>query len=100
MYTHIYQNSYIVTFIFLCIILAIFYFFDIKSSIEISKTGEISKKFNWKMPLALTLLFWLLWHFVIFPPIDTKPNQTKKIATPSIEDNVIVNQKFNVANWN
>lgn len=127
MYTNIYQNSYIMSFIFLCLMLAIFYFFQINSSVEITSDGQIIKKFNWKLPVALTLIFWVVWHYILFPPIttNTQPinntpvkNETKIKVKPVNKGmaegiNEIINegmkcdfkeqpkfdQNFNMSNW-
>ena len=71
MYTSIYQNSYIVAIIVFIILLIIFYVFKIGATTEITSDGKIVKKFNWKYPVAISLIVWLVWHFWLFSPKET-----------------------------
>lgn len=109
-YEHIYQNSYIVSAVVLVILLLIFYLFDIGSKTTIESDGSIRTNFNWKLPLAITLIFWVVWHFFVFPPI-----QDKKIVSPKKYDSInsvnppvvpssnktfgLRDQQINRANW-
>jgi len=36
--------------------------------------GKPVKKSNWKYPLALALIIWVLWHFYLYPPADMISN--------------------------
>jgi hypothetical protein len=104
----IFKNSYvifIITFILLC---AIFYFFEI-AAIPVAKNGVIQKKFNWKYPLAISLVVWVAWHFYLYPPpeeIDNKPvcNNVPKtnITVPNklfFGGSPLDMQRINMMNW-
>lgn len=98
MSSKIYQNSYIVaiiTFILLCII---FFLFEIGYSAKINEKGEIEKKFSWKYPLAISLLVWLIWYYVIFP----RPNNSITQPNEKIQNdkNYMLCQKISMDNWN
>lgn len=63
----IYKNSYIVAFFSFVILFIIYYVFKIGANIEIVD-GQVVKKVNWKVPLAISLIIWLIWYFVLYPP--------------------------------
>lgn len=92
-YKHIYQNSYIVSAIVLVILLAIFYLFEIGSKTTITEDGQLKVRFNWQLPVAITLIFWVMWNYVIFPPIKpTKtPTRVRSVTEPYIEPSPIIN---------
>lgn len=105
MYTHIYQNSYIVAIITFIVLSVIFYFLQIGNKV-VMVNGKIVRKFNWKYPLAITLVVWIIWHFYIYP--QATPNE--KISCPA-EKHVkskyftektekMVDQKIIMNNWN
>jgi hypothetical protein len=103
MYTHIYENSFVIlilTFVILCVI---FYLFKIGYSIKI-ENGKIVKKFGWRYPLAIALIVWLIWYFVLFPPTDVKKqcDMTKIVMSDTVNIphfNGPMSQKINMANW-
>ena len=107
MRTSIYQNSYIVliiTFVMFCLI---FYVFRIGYSTEI-KNEKIVRKFSWKYPLAISLIVWLLWHFVLYPSDKNTITHNKVEYSRNIEiaesstpkTSKISTQKINMINWN
>lgn len=67
MYTSIYQNSYVVFIISLIVLLIIFYVFKIGYS-TVVVNGKVEKRFNWKYPLAISLVIWVIWYFLLYPP--------------------------------
>lgn len=73
MYACILRNSYIVAFIVFLVTLAVCYLFDFRQSRQI-KDGKIVRKLDWRIPLAFTLIFWLIWHFMLFPPAQNTIN--------------------------
>lgn len=110
MHTSIYQNSYIIALITFIILAAIFYIFQIGTTIIVNN-GKIEKKFNWKYPMAISLIVWLFWHFSLYPQERQEKNISKKITnTKKISDtteiknigkyNKIMNQKIIMQNWN
>jgi hypothetical protein len=74
MYTHIYQNSFVAMIFAFLLICMIFYIFHIGYSMDI-ENGTIVSTFNWKYPLAIAFLVWLLWYFVFFPPSKNTKNK-------------------------
>ncbi|BCS83136.1 hypothetical protein QLL95_gp0987 [Cotonvirus japonicus] len=102
MYTSIYQNSYvafIVTFIVLCII---FYFFKIGYTTTISN-GNITKKFSWKYPLAISLIVWVVWYFWLYPPSNIKSQSKNLDSVSTINGNTgnnLQTQQINMYDWN
>lgn len=63
----IFTNSYfilIVLFIGLC---AIFYLFEWGFYTETDVNGNTEKKFSWYIPLAISLVGWLIFHFIVYP---------------------------------
>lgn len=73
----IFHNSYIVaatTFLVLCIL---FYVFKIGyTTTRDPRTGEIVEKFSWKLPLAISLITWIFWHFYLYPPFQEIPSKS------------------------
>jgi hypothetical protein len=51
------------------ILSSIFYVTGIGSTIVI-KDGKVERYFNWKYPMAISLVIWVVWHYWIFPPGD------------------------------
>jgi uncharacterized membrane protein (DUF485 family) len=97
MYKHLYQNSYIVAITVFIILIIIFYVFEIGYTTQITDTGQIEKKFSWKIPAAIALIVWVIIHFYVYPPYLKTPEHT-----PS-SNSTINNTKFptiNVDNWN
>lgn len=109
MYTHIYQNSYIVAIITFIVLCVIFYVFEIGSNTSISN-GQVVKSFSWKYPLAITLIVWLIWHFWLYPPKDNSSNSkstSKKMVGGFGSKTALGNnapkptiQRINMDNWN
>lgn len=100
MYTHIYQNSYVVAVICFILLCAIFYFLQIGYSTS-TVNGKVVKKFSWKYPLAISLVIWVIWHFYLYPPADvngTSETSTDKVYIP--KTNKVMEQKFDMRNWN
>lgn len=106
MYTHIYQNSYIMSIILFALLCAIFYMFQIGYNSKITPNGQLVKTFSWKYPLAITLIFWVIWHFYVYPPIKTVSVKDKYDITSVTSVDVpvrkrnIASQKINMENWN
>lgn len=109
MYTGIYENSYVVAFVTFVLLIIIFYIFKIGYSTKI-ENGKIIKKFNWKYPLAISLIVWIMWHFLLFPA-NRKKTKTRShfihenSTTPSPDKimektNILLEQRINMANWN
>lgn len=82
-YTHLYQNSYIVAIIVLIALLVIFYVFKIGYSHTVDPvTGVVTSKFNWRYPLAIALVVWILWNYMLFPRKDpVTPAQSYEYIT-------------------
>lgn len=103
MYTSIFQNSYIVAIFVFIILCLVFYFLEIGFSTTI-ENGEVVKKFSWKYPLAISLIVWLVWYFVLYPPKDTKiaPSSFGSALSASLSPTNVAaaTQKINLANWN
>lgn len=112
MHKSIYQNSYIIALITFIVIGVIFYLFQIGTTLTVNN-GKIEKKFNWKYPLAISLMVWLFWHFYMYPPqgqekiIGGSSSNTKIKNTSDIQEmknigkyNKIMNQKIIMQNWN
>ena len=110
-YTKIYQNSYIVAIIVFIISCIVVYLFDFGCTFEIKPDGTFKKSFNWKYPVALALLTWLLWHFCLYPPsqntLHDAPIKPKSMLGGFIESSPIsqpinnpYNQKINMEVWN
>ena len=108
MYTSIYQNSYVVFVIVLILLSLFFYLFEIGYTSNLSD-GKIVKKFNWKYPLAISLIVWLLWYFYFFPPQKNKKtlsirnnidNNTSSDQPLMLKNNNAAAQKITLANWN
>lgn len=74
---------------------AVFYLFKIGSTAEI-KDGKIVQKFNWKYPLAISLLLWLIWHFILYPPYGL---QKKSGFEDSTKNKDLGTQKIDITNW-
>lgn len=77
----IFKNSYVMFFISAIVLFAGFYFFyHEKKLVNVPlQNGNFQQKytytFNWKYPLAISLLIWIIWHFYLFPPpVETMPN--------------------------
>ncbi len=113
MYTSIYQNSYVILIISFILLSLICYFFEIGYTTKINNDGNITKKFSWKYPLAISLIIWIFWHFYLYPPIEeTTINQQMTGGTnynvkntSSVENfvpktNKLMAQRINMANWN
>lgn len=104
MYTHIYQNSYIVAIITFILLSVFCYFFEIGYSINY-EDDKVVKKFSWKYPLAITLIIWVVWHFILFPPPEQLPQYQKINSNVSPEENFLLKKekvvipKFNSTNW-
>lgn len=102
MYNSVYQNSYVVAIIIFIILYIVFYLFQISCTTDIVD-GKLVKKFNWKYPVAISLMIWLLWHFLLFPPIKnvSKSNSIDISELKNIgKYNKIMDQKIIMANWN
>ncbi len=110
MYTHIYQNSYVILIISFILLSLIFYVFEIGYSTSVLPDGKVVKKFSWKYPLAISLIIWLFWYFYLYPPESIKTGTTKSakynsdITSPknsmSGDANRLLDQRINMANWN
>lgn len=104
MYTSIYQNSYVVFIISLIVLLVIFYVFKIGYS-TVVVNGKVEKRFNWKYPLAISLVIWVIWYFLLYPPSDVNINGSKQVGgteTSTIGDIIgsgVRQQKINMDNW-
>jgi len=112
MYTSIYQNSYIILLITFVMLSVICYLLQIGYTTEI-KDGKIIKKFSWKYPLAISLIVWIIWHFLLFPSKEeTVTDQPSNMINYNMQNtsssskelfaktNRLVSQKINMANWN
>jgi hypothetical protein len=78
MYGWIYKNSFIMTILFFILICVIFFVLRIGYTVEITDK-TLSEKFNFSIPVALTLLFFIVYHYFVLPHYDiTKKNTTNK----------------------
>lgn len=94
MVKHLYENSYVVAIVTFVILLILCYVFDIGTQYRVNDKNQLQKSFNWKYPLALSLLVWVSWHFFVFPQSKDEP------STLSIMKNNLNAQKMFVNTWN
>lgn len=108
MYTHIYQNSYVIMILSFVLLSLIFYVFKIGYNTIILPNGKVIKKFSWKYPLAISLIIWVFWYFYLYPPTNVKTYTSKSpeysSGTPrnylSTKTNKLLDQRINMVNWN
>lgn len=106
MNTKIFQNSYVIFVIAFIILYIIFYLLGIGATVQVVN-GKPVKKTNWKYPLALALIIWVLWHFYLYPPpADTQMHGGDQ-HNPVVPNPVQINptqkmfaQKIDMNNWN
>ena len=105
--TRIFKNSYLILLLSFIILSIVFYILKIGFTTQIVD-GEIVRKFNWKYPLAIALLIWVLWHFYLYPSNDSKSQQMRKANSTfsnSFQERVycnpkeLDNQRINMINW-
>lgn len=101
MYACIFKNSYIMAVIIFIALLVICNLFDFGTGTEI-RDGKVVKKFSWKYPLAIALVFWLVWHFYFFPDKTGQKiwESAPKSLSPTSASGEISQQRINLANWN
>jgi hypothetical protein len=101
------KNSYVIfliSFILLCIIV---YFFGIGQEVIVAPTANdnvektVESKFNWKYPLAISLVIWAFWHFYLYPVDDEFSNLLHNDHVPKqIGGFGPHRQRINMVNWN
>jgi len=108
MSAQIFKNSYIVfliSFISLCIVVYMFGIGQVKTiEIDDEKKPKIVDKFNWKYPLAISLMIWAFWHYYMYPPQDEFDIEPI-VAPPKqfgglTQRGYAYGQKINMINWN
>lgn len=63
MYTQLCRNPYIVPIICFILLCVLFYLIDIYHQPH-------PQPFNWRYPLAISLIFWLFWNFYVCSPLN------------------------------
>jgi hypothetical protein len=99
MYTHIYQNSYVVAFIVFVVLAIIFRLFEIGYNTSI-KNGKVMKTFSWKYPLAIALMVWLFWNYYLYPESDVTKASPRSMTDDGLTNEKLSTQKINISNWN
>ena len=96
----------IIAFVVLC---AAFYLFGIGFTTTIEPDGKINRRFSYKYPLAIALIIWLLWYFVLFPPPCVAESDAISFSTSSPEAPPTpihkggmhgINQRISMIDWN
>ena len=93
-HTSMFQNSYVALFVSLVILSILFYLFEIGFTTTI-QNGKVVKKFNWKYPLAISLIIWLIWHYYLYPIKSEAVVNTQKSTIPTNK-----NWNIDMRNWN
>lgn len=83
MYSSIYQNSYVIAILCFIILSILFYIFEIGYKFSIDVDGKVSKSFNIKYPLAISLIVWLIWYFYLYPPQKIKQETNDFVSSTS-----------------
>lgn len=91
-YSSLYQNSFVAAIFAFLISIIIFFVFDIAPTIKV-KNGQIKHYVNWKYPLIIAILVFLIWYFIIFPPEIIKPTLKKESPVKNEK------QIMNMSNW-
>lgn len=95
-YSSLYQNSFVAAIIAFLAFLLIFFVFDIAPTIKV-EDGKIKHTVNWKYPLILAILVFLVWYFILFPPEVIKPTLPIKAPEPMVP---VMEDPFpSLANW-
>jgi len=105
----IFKNSYVIfviSFIVLCVIV---YLFGIGQQMTIETVDDngkqkavLDEKFNWKYPLAISLLIWAFWHYYLYPvddDIELSNNPPRQVGGNKLQQRYEHIQKINLANW-
>lgn len=88
----LYKNSYLVAILTFIILLIIFYAFSIGTTFYV-ENEKIKRRYNWQYPLAIALIVWVVWHFLLFPQKDNSEPKQNFV-------NDAYSQKINMETWN
>lgn len=89
-----YNNPLIFSVIFFVVIVLFFYLFEIGYTIKIGRENgkdKIIRKFNWKIPIAYTLIFWSIVQCMYC-------NESLETCKKSVDS--LSRQKIGTTNWN
>ncbi|CAH6420185.1 Hypothetical protein MVR_LOCUS58 [uncultured virus] len=110
MWPSILKNSFVVMIIAFLVLSAAFYVFGIGFTTSIEPDGQINRRFSYKYPLAIALIIWLLWYFVLFPPQCVSESDAISFSTASPAAPVLdpihkggmhgINQRISMVDWN
>lgn len=89
---NILKNPFVIFIVSFIVLYILFYIFNIGYTTKI-QNGVIIKKVGWKYPLAIALILWLIWYFILFPP---HRHEIKKVKNPVRENQGI---KIDMENW-
>lgn len=89
---NILKNPFVIFILAFVVLYILFYIFNIGYTTKI-QNGAIVKKVGWKYPLAIALILWLIWYFILFPPQRHEHKESKG----SIKENEGI--KINMENW-
>lgn len=91
------KNSYVIFFLSFILLFVIFYIFKIGSTQTVKPDGTIHQNANWKYPLAIALVIWVIWNFFLYPP----PEEIEEImkSKKTYGGNCTNNQKINMDMW-
>lgn len=92
-YSSLYQNSFVAAIVAFLALLVIFFVFDIAPTVKIVN-GQVKHTVNWKYPLAISILVFLLWYFLLFPPEAIKPTfPSKEVPQPKSPQGQVIDMK-------
>lgn len=99
------KNSYVVFILSFMILSVIVYMFGIGQKVELDEDGNEVSRFNWKYPLAFSMVIWAFWHFYLYPI----PGEFEMMEDHGVENRMMGGmmeqklkgiQRINLANWN
>lgn len=96
MYSNLFKNSYVMFVLSFIILYGLFYLLDIGTRVKIVD-NKVSKKAGWQYPLAIALIIWVIWHFLLYPPKNIKTPESKQSAQFSSPPSNI--PEINMKNW-
>jgi len=96
-----FRNSYVIFFVTLILSGIVVYMFSIGEQTD--ENGNV--KFNWRYPLAFSLMVWVFCHFYLFP-VSGEFEMEKDHAVENVmmggmmQQRLAGIQKINLVNWN